>query len=213
MELLLVSNYVINKCLDIKTIYLERNAINMDKLCEFTFDDNDYYIIQLMIDKDVDNLQELCEACSDYHELAEGQPTSKTAGREIFLDAPKGKNPEDKMILGVYVQKAECKELIGVIDSLNDFPESGTWFVGLMMLIPSHRKYGIGEKVYKEYIKWANQNGAKKIRIGVLQENDNALKFWKRMGFKVVKKIDNYQSGNKITVVFAMEHKLTKCEQ
>ncbi len=45
--------------------------------------------------------------------------------------------------------------------------------------------HGIGENLLKESIKWADNNGLKKITLSVLETNEKAIKLYKRYGFEV----------------------------
>ncbi len=176
----------------------------MKELEDFLLDIDNYHITQLDADYHIDELQRLCEDCSDYYELCEGRTTPSTASEELFTDVPPGKEPDDKRILGIYEDKDGSKSLVGVIDMLIDFPKENIWYIGLFMIKPSIRNNKVGERVLRKYAEWASKRGVKEINIGVLEENVKAFRFWSRMGFEVAKKIDNYKIGNKVTTVFAM---------
>ncbi|WP_425448908.1 GNAT family N-acetyltransferase [Dethiothermospora halolimnae] len=163
-----------------------------------------YSVKKLNIEEDLDNLQLLCEKCSDYHQLAEGKPTSTTAAKELFNDLPNNKTHEDKIVIGIY----DGSNLIAVIDNLIDFPNKGTWFLGLLMIAPKYRNNGLGEKIYKKYRHWVFDNGSKTIRLGVLYENHKALKFWQRIGLDIIRKVKGYKTGNRMTSVYIMSDKL-----
>lgn len=175
---------------------------------KFVLNIDNYYISQLDADSDIEELQRLCEDCSDYYELCEGRTTPPTAAEELFTDVPPSKKPEDKRILGIYERKDECKNLVGVIDMLIDFPKENTWYIGLLMIKPTTRNNKIGERVLHWAMEWAAKNGVKEINVGVLEENEKAFRFWSRMGFEVAKKIDNFEIGNKVTTVFAMRREV-----
>ncbi len=178
----------------------------MKKQEKFVLNIDNYSIAQLDADNNIEELQRLCEACTDYYELCEGCTTPSNASEELFTDVPPGKKPEDKRILGIYECKDESKELIGVIDMLIDFPKENTWYIGLLMIKPSIRNNKLGERVLHQYKEWASRNGVKELNVGVLEENEKAFRFWSRMGFEVVKKIDNFEIGNKVTTVFSMRY-------
>lgn len=167
------------------------------------FNIDGYFAEVLTIEDNVEDLQKLCENCSCYYKLMEGKKVSPNAGKEVFYDLPKGKKLQDKIIIGIYTKS---NKLIGIIDMIKDFPVDKIWFIGLMMLDPAERKKGLGEKMVKEYIKFASKNEIGKIRLGVLKENDGALKFWDRMGFKITREISNYKINKKTTTVYAMEY-------
>lgn len=167
-----------------------------------------YFVRGLKVERDTQALQNLCEACSDYYKLCEGHDVLPNAGEKLFYDAPEGKSLDEKMTLGIYSTNEDYHELVGVIDMLKDYPEQNAWFVGLFMIKPSERSNKLGEKIFREYVPWVEKNKVEKITIGVLEENERAFKFWRRIGFEVVKRIDNYEIGNKTTTVNVMEYEI-----
>jgi ribosomal protein S18 acetylase RimI-like enzyme len=50
-----------------------------------------------------------------------------------------------------------------------------------------YRKHGIGERLYKEVEKRLEQAGIRMIIVDIEQGNDEALNFFKKMGFNVTK--------------------------
>ena len=173
---------------------------------DFLFNIDSYYIKELNEQKHNEELQILCEACSDYYELCEERSVSPTASKDLFINVPPSKKLEDKRILGIYEGRNESKNLVGVLDMLIDFPNENTWYIGLFMIKPSIRNNKLGERVLHQYKEWALRNGVKELNIGVLEENEKAFRFWSRMGFEVVKKIDNFEIGNKVATVFSMKY-------
>lgn len=45
--------------------------------------------------------------------------------------------------------------------------------------------YGIGRNLLKESIRWADDNGIKKITLNVLETNEKAIKLYQKSGFEV----------------------------
>lgn len=172
---------------------LSKDVLNMEE----------HFSKKLTLDDDVEDLQKLCESCSKYYRIMEGKTVPSTAGEEVFFDLPKGKQPEDKTVIGVY---SEEENLLGIIDMIKDFPRKNIWFIGLMMIDPKKRSQGLGEEMVKNYINLAKDNGIAKIKLGVLQENEGAVRFWDKLGFKITKEISNYKINKKTTTVYAMDY-------
>lgn len=172
------------------------------------FEIDNICVQELCSKSNVEELQDLCESCSDYYTLIEGRSVSSNGADELFLDVPPGKNLYDKMVLGIYYKKNNnsSNELLGVIDLVKDYPNKNTWFIGLMIIRPDARNKNLGRKVYTELLNWALKNDISTIQLGVLQENKRAYKFWKNIGFKQIYKITDYKIANKVTTVLAMSH-------
>lgn len=45
------------------------------------------------------------------------------------------------------------------------------------------RGQGIGEKLFKEFVKWSKEQGAERIKVSASTDNTRAIKFYKRLSF------------------------------
>lgn len=164
---------------------------------------NGYYFSILTKENDVEMAQKLCEKSSDYFELAEGKPTSSTAGQELFTDLPPGKVREDKMILGIFNQN---HDLIGIVDIVKNYPTRQVWFIGLMLLEPGQRNKGLGKEVFKRLSRWTYSKGVKLLKLAVLEENQRGYIFWQSLGFQT-QCTKPYMVADKETIVYVMSIK------
>ncbi|WP_234123737.1 GNAT family N-acetyltransferase [Clostridium hydrogenum] len=147
---------------------------------------NNYEIKILGLDKII-SVYNLCVACSDYYILSDGvKPTNEDA-KEIFAELPPDKNYEDKFVFGVFNNK---EMLVGIVDIVRNFPEDGEWMIGLMILEPKERGSGLGKETHNAIAQWSKQLGAKTLRIGVIEENYNGIKFWTKLGYEEIKQTD-----------------------
>lgn len=78
---------------------------------------------------------------------------------------------------------------IGVIDYLINYPDEDAIYIGLFMIDGRFHRKGCGREFLKEFIPIIKSQGYKRIRLGVLDRNINALKFWTNFGFKIVKEV------------------------
>ncbi len=56
--------------------------------------------------------------------------------------------------------------------------------VSTLHVLEQYRKQGIGNKLVNMHIDWLKANGCSDIKIMVAIENDNAISFYKSIGFK-----------------------------
>lgn len=59
------------------------------------------------------------------------------------------------------------------------------------------RGRGIGEKLFKEFIKWSQEQGAERIKVSASAENQRAIKFYERAGFTLYATELEYETGKK----------------
>ena len=161
------------------------------------------YLIKELSAEDGDSLQKLCERCVDYYEIVEGRLPPKSAGYEILNDLPPNKEMKDKFVLGAY----DNSNLIAVIDIIRDYKKEKEWTIGLMMIDPFFRGKGLGFKLHNFLIEWVSDYQVESFRIGVVDENGNALNIWQRLGYQEIDRV-TMKLGNKDKVVIVMKYNI-----
>ncbi|MBC1474355.1 GNAT family N-acetyltransferase [Listeria grandensis] len=162
------------------------------------------YHVKFLTENDVALAEAVCAKCEDYFLMEQGSGATRENAHTIITEIPEGKTKHDKFVMAVL---DEADKPIGLIDVVADFPRKGQWIIGLLMLIPEERESGFGKVLYKVIKDWATDGGADSLRIGVLDENAEAIGFWSHLGFeKEEEKQQTY--GNKEHVVHVMTQKI-----
>jgi len=118
---------------------------------------------------------EILNANSLYNVLENGSPQRTIEeARNEFL------NQDTESYLIVLENK-----YIGIIDFLKNNPNDGCPWIGLLMIHGKYHSMGYGKMVYKIFEEKLIQQNYNKVRIGVLQENRIAYKFWTSLGFQL----------------------------
>lgn len=151
-----------------------------------------------------EQLQALCERCTDYSEMIDGKPPNSAAAQNLFYALPNGKDYCDKFLIGIF----NSDKLIGVIDVIRDYPEKDIWFIGLLMLEPEQRGKSIGARIMESFGDWSFGLGARLLRLSVAEENIRALNFWRRIGFKETGVRLQKKFGNKEHTMVVMSRRL-----
>ena len=159
------------------------------------------YSVKLLLLEDADVLQHLYEECTDFSLLTDGQPPLPTAAREEFDALPEGKTLQDKYILGLFDPQ---RILVGMIESIRHYPNSQTWWLGLMMLTPKQRGKGLGSAFYRAFELWVSSQGASQISLSVIEINEQGLQFWEKMGFETIRKMPPRQFGIKTHKLYVL---------
>jgi GNAT superfamily N-acetyltransferase len=159
------------------------------------------YRVSLLGPETIPALQGLLERCTDYSLLVKGEPPDSNAAESMLADCPPGKTQEDKVVIGI-TDGQEC--LVGVLDAICGYPAVDCWWLGLLLLDPSYRNQGLGQRIYRSFEQWVGQRGAKNILLGVLEENVKAFRFWRSLGFEVVEKQTPRLFGHSTHTVIVM---------
>ena len=173
----------------------------MDMFKGVTNLDNEYSI-KILSKEDENKVQELCEKCSDFFMLIEGRLPEKNAGYEILNDLPPKKELKDKYVFGVY---KDSTYLVAVVDFVKDYKIIGEWLIGLLMIDPSERGKGLGERIHDFLKNTVMEFHAHKLRIGVVEENHRAYNFWIGLGYIEVNRV-NVKYGNNHQTVIVMNY-------
>jgi GNAT superfamily N-acetyltransferase len=93
--------------------------------------------------------------------------------------------------------------------TIRDYPVLNSWWLGLLLLDPEYRNQGLGRRIYQSFEEWASHQGAERIFLGVLEENQKAYRFWCSLGFELVEKQTKSKLGNVKHVVITMKRNLS----
>jgi ribosomal protein S18 acetylase RimI-like enzyme len=128
-----------------------------------------------------DDLQAFYERCRDYFELVTGQPPAPDEAADLLRSLPRGKDAEDKFVVGLFDAPGH---LVGVLDVIRDYPAPREWYLGLLMFEPTLRGQKLGDRVYHRLEDWVRAQSGTAIHLIVQEQNPKALRFWRRMGFE-----------------------------
>jgi ribosomal protein S18 acetylase RimI-like enzyme len=161
--------------------------------------------IRQISESDIPALQQLCTDCTDFHVLTKGEPPGSSEAAKLISGCPPGKCPEDKEQFGLFTTETQR---VGVIDLLMDFPESSTWYIGLMMLHPQWRGQGLGRDLLTWVEGYLSSKKVQHLCLGGLDINPRGQKFWEGAGFKQVREVPNFQSGKLSTTTHVMKKQI-----
>lgn len=141
--------------------------------------DMDGYLVRILNESEISKLQKLFEESNDYFQIILNRDTLPSDAEFHFRHVPRGNTMEDKFIYGVF----KTHELVGVMDLIRNYPDMDTWFLGLLILTPKERGSGLGKMTFEKVAEILRNNGVKKIRISVANQNTKAFNFWTKLGF------------------------------
>lgn len=140
------------------------------------------YLIKPITSSNREEIKYLYDLCSDYHIMCSGKNATYEVVDSIFEYSDK-KTSEDSLTLGIY---NKCDLLIGMVDIFKNYPDNGTWMIGLLLLSPNERNKKLGRIIHEEIKKYALAQGANTLTIGVVEQNTKGLKFWESLGYQQV---------------------------
>jgi GNAT superfamily N-acetyltransferase len=150
----------------------------------FTTSEAGYYGRELVAEE-IPRLQELFDANPEYFLAMNGRLPQGHEAQGEFDDYPPAHLPyARRWFAGLF---DEHDEMIGVVAVVSDFCAAQVWHVALFMIATRLQGKGVARAVYEALEDWMRESGARWIRLGVVQGNERAERFWSRQGFHEVR--------------------------
>lgn len=148
---------------------------------------------------DVPRLAAFHAANPEYHRLVAGGPAPPAGAQEDF-DAPL---PEGWSFTRKWPVLFEDEDgaTIGMATLVQDLFAAGVWNLGLFIAATALHGTGRAREMYLALEIWAASQGARWMRLGVVERNARGAAFWRRMGYSQVRIREGYRIG-------ALEHRL-----
>lgn len=157
--------------------------------------------IELSAD-DVPALQRFFDENPEYFVIVTGKGPQRTeADEEIHRLLPEGWPFTKKWAVG-FVDDAGT--IIGMADIVSDLLARHVWHIGLFIVATGLHGAGVAQLLYGHLERWALEHGAEWFRLGVVEGNARAERFWQRCGFVEVRTRDGVQTGPRTHTIRVM---------
>jgi GNAT superfamily N-acetyltransferase len=128
-----------------------------------------------------EDLQRFFDENPEYFLAVHGEPAdSNEAHEEIHGQLPAGWSFTRKWLVG-YADPAN--ELVAMANVVSDLLAPSVWHIGLFMVATARHGTGDAQAIYRGLEAWAVAHGARWLRLGVVQGNRRAERFWESVGF------------------------------
>ena len=153
-------------------------------------------------DAHVAELQRLFEANSEYSIAVNGVPPgSNDAREEIHGELPAGWSFTRMWLIG-YVDASGA--MFAIANVVSDLLAPTVWHVGLFMVTTARHGDASSQRIYRGLEAWAGANGASWLRLGVVQGNVRAERFWERLGYVQVRIRSDVKMGRLTNTIRVM---------
>jgi ribosomal protein S18 acetylase RimI-like enzyme len=100
------------------------------------------------------------------------------------------------------------KNIVAVIDIIQNYPEDGIWFVGLLFVARGERGQGLGSRLVDAICTHISKQGGRAARIAVADKNTRAIRFWERAGFSALYSAKRERAQSTSLLLHVMERAL-----
>ncbi|MEO7255864.1 MAG: GNAT family N-acetyltransferase [Casimicrobium sp.] len=147
-------------------------------------------------------LQRFFENNSEYSMAMNGEPPGPNEAREaIFGELPAGWSFTKKWVIGYRDANGVVVAMANVV---SDLLAPSVWHIGLFMVATERHGDGSSQKICRGLEAWAHANGASWLRLGVVQGNVKAERFWQKLGFIEVRIRRDVAMGRLTNTIRAM---------
>lgn len=148
-----------------------------------------------------EEVQELFVRCEDYFRILSGKPPDQNEAIQFFMgEVPPGFSPERRRIEGVQ----QDGRLIALLDTLRDYPDEHSWWIGLLIVDPRHRRSGLGKAIAQAFERRAKNRGYRQSALAILKDNPTAWSFWRGLGYRETEIVRSVAFGE-------LEHQAVRC--
>ena len=152
--------------------------------------------------EDVPLLQRFFDQNPAYFLSVQGEPAGPgEAHEEIAGLPPAGWAFTKKWVIG-YVDADGRLAAMGEV--ITDLLAPGVWHIGLFIVATARHGGGEARALAAELEAWARANGADWLRLGVVEGNARAERFWASRGFVPLRTRGGCQMGSRTNVICTM---------
>ncbi|MDX2219960.1 MAG: GNAT family N-acetyltransferase [Burkholderiales bacterium] len=155
-----------------------------------------------LTEEDLPALQSFFEANPLYFESVNGEPPGPGAAREVFDDSPPPEMAFSKKFL-VGFHDAEDR-LVGIAEIVSNLLAFSVWHIGLFVIATARHGNGDARALHDALVHWCALQGVEWMRLGVVEGNIRAERFWAQCGYIETRKRHGLVMGQRTNTVRVM---------
>ena len=151
---------------------------------------------------EVPALQALFDAHPVYFRTVNGRDALPDEAQQEFDDRPPPHLAwRAQHVLGLFDPSGRLQ---GSAVITEDLGTPGCCHLGLLWLPDPLHGRGIGQRWHAAYEDWARRQGARWLRLGVVEANTRALRFWQQLGYQRLRVREGVDTGGRVNTLWAM---------
>ena len=152
--------------------------------------------------RDAERLQRFFEANPEYHVAVNGEPPRSDEARLEFESSLPAGWPYAKRWLVRFTDADDS--MVAMADAIEDLFAAGVWHLGLFVVATPLHGGGAAYRLYDDLETWMRCRGARWSRLGVVEGNVRAERFWEKVGYFEVRKRNGVAMGRRVNTLRVM---------
>ena len=141
-------------------------------------------------------LQRFLEENPEYYLAVNGsRPRPDEARQEFEFTLPAEWRFEKQWLLGMFRKDGS---MVGVAGLISNLIADGVWHIGLFIVATSLHGSGTAQALHGGLESWMRARGARWLRLGVVEGNRRAERFWEKMGYVDLRRRLGVEMGDKV---------------
>jgi RimJ/RimL family protein N-acetyltransferase len=140
-------------------------------------------------------LQAFYEENPEYYRITHGHAPAPDAAWQGFDFRPPADMPYTALPTWL-IRERQSGQLVGEVSVVTDLLAPGVTHLGFFMIATSRHGTGFAAEVHASYEAWATGQGARWLRLGVVEGHRRAHRFWLRQGYVEVRQLHDYVLGD-----------------
>jgi GNAT superfamily N-acetyltransferase len=151
---------------------------------------------------DAPSLQAFFDANPEYFLAVTGAPALPTEAHDEIVTPP----PSDFAWTDRWVMAFRDADdvTVAMANVTADLPAPNVWHIGLFIVATHAFGTGVAVALHEALLDWARAHGARWMRLGVVQGNARAERFWRREGYVQTRVRDGIAMGARVNSVRVM---------
>ena len=137
------------------------------------------FAVQPITEADISDVYNLCRENRRYYRKLGKHPMRQNL-TAVISDVPEGSDVRNKHFLGFYDKDGD---LAAILDLITDYPEKQSAYIGWFMVAADLQGRGIGSQLIADVRAAMEAQGYSYLALGVEEPNEEAIRFWKGLGF------------------------------
>ncbi len=155
-----------------------------------------------LIEEDIPTLQDFFVANPEYFISVNGMPPRVNEAFDEFHDHVPAEMSFTRIFrIGFF---NDAGEMIGMASVVSDLIAPNVWHIGLFVIATELHGQGSAKKILNALEIWMRDHGATWIRLGVVEGNARAERFWEKQGYVETRKRHGVEMGNKVNTLRVM---------
>jgi GNAT superfamily N-acetyltransferase len=155
-------------------------------------------------------LQRFFEANPEYHLAVNGERPRPCEALEEYESLPPAGWPYGRKWVLAWLDRED--EMVAMGDILSDLFAPGIWHVGTFIVATRLHGSGAARAMYDALEAWMRANGARWSRLGVVEGNSRAERFWEKAGYRELRRREGVAMGRKVGTIRVMAKPLAQGE-